>query len=118
MSKYAIAKIGGKQFKIQEGDTIKIERQEKLDFDVLLFSDGEKTEVGTPFLSDIKVKAKAEGEILGKKVRVVRFKAKSRYKKTKGHRQPISIVKIEEISKKAKKTSTKVTKEEDAEEAK
>jgi len=97
--KYAIVKIGGKQLKITEGETLKIEKQGKLVFDVLVYSDAGDIMIGEPVLSGIKIKASVVGEELGKKVRVGRFKAKSRYTKTKGHRQPLSIIKIEEISK-------------------
>jgi large subunit ribosomal protein L21 len=97
--KYAVAKIGGKQLKITEGETFKIEHQDKLKFEVLAYSDGKDVFFGTPFLKDITVKATLVGEEKSKKVRVGRFKAKSRYRKTKGHRQMMSIVKIDGISK-------------------
>jgi len=107
---YAIIQLGGKQLKVNEGDTFEIERQKALDFNVLAYSDGKNLEIGTPFLKDVKVKAKIIEEKRGKKVRVARFKSKSRYRRVQGHRQPLSVVKIEEISKgtKAKKASEKV----------
>jgi len=115
--KYAVAKIGGKQLKITEGETFKIEHQDALKFDVLVYSDGKDVILGTPFLKDITVKATLLGEEKSKKVRVGRFKAKSRYKKTKGHRQMMSVFKIDEISKdgETKKVVAKVEKVEKTE---
>jgi large subunit ribosomal protein L21 len=95
--KYAIVKIGGKQLKISEGETFRIERQESLDFNVLAFSDNGDTIIGTPYLDKVKIKATILGEEMGNKVTVGRFKSKSRYQKKKGHRQPLSLVKIESI---------------------
>lgn len=101
--KYAIAEIGGKQLKITEGQTFRIEHQDKLNFEVLAYSDGKETLIGTPILSNITIKASILGEERGRKVRVARFKAKSRYEKVNGHRQPLSIVKVDTILKKAEK---------------
>jgi large subunit ribosomal protein L21 len=112
--KYAIAKIGGKQLKITEGLTFRIEHQDKLNFDVLAYSDGKETLIGTPILSNIIIKASILGQERGRKVRVARFKAKSRYDKVNGHRQPLSIVKVDTISLKAEtaKKAEKKAKEE------
>jgi large subunit ribosomal protein L21 len=106
--KYAVISLGGKQFKIKEGDTFKLERQKKLDINVLLYVDGDKVEVGTPSLSGVKVDAKIVREERGPKIRVARFKSKSRYRKVKGHKQPLSVVEIVKISKKSATTKPKV----------
>jgi large subunit ribosomal protein L21 len=113
MDKYAIVKYGGKQLMVQEGMVFEIERQKDTKMDVMVFSDGEKTLVGEPYLSEFSVKAKILEDKKAKKVTVARFKSKSRYHKTKGHRQPVSVVKIEKIEKKAaaKKTEKKVKEE-------
>lgn len=97
--KYAIIQIGGKQIKITEGLSFEIERQKKLDFDVVLYSDGKDILIGNPYVKGVKVKAKIDREERGNKVRVARFKSKSRYHKVRGHRQPLSIVKVESINK-------------------
>lgn len=77
---------------------IELERQEKpLKIDILLYSDGSKAVIGDPEVKGVSVKASVLEEKLGKKVRVARFKKKSRYKKVKGHRQPVSVIKIEKI---------------------
>lgn len=102
MSKIAVIKTGGKQYKVKEGDTIKVEKLEvengkKVKFDTLLVADGDKLELGQPSLGD-----KVEGEVLetakGKKVTVVKYKNKTRYKKTVGHRQKFTAVKVLKIA--------------------
>jgi len=101
---FAVIATGGKQYKVSAGDTIRIEVVEgfeegkKITFDdVLLTDDGSKTAVGAPLLSG----AKVEGEVLSlgraKKILVVKYKAKSRYHKKNGHRQPFAEVKISKI---------------------
>lgn len=97
MEKYAVIKLGSKQYLVHEGDVVKLERQKKpLNIEVLMYSDGSKVEIGNPTLN-VSVKASVVEEKLGEKIRVARFKKKSRYDKVKGHRQPISIIKIESI---------------------
>ena len=108
--KYAIVRIGGKQVKISEGQTFQIERQEKLHFDVLAYNDGKETIVGSPILKDVKLNAEIVENKLGKKVKVVRFKAKSRYKKNKGFRQPYSFVRVNSILKDGEIAEAKVAK--------
>jgi len=99
MEKYAVIKFASKQFLVQEGDVIELERQDKpLKISTLMYSDGDKKLIGEPELKEVIIKATVLQEKLGKKVRVARFKKKSGYEKVKGHRQPISIVKIEKIS--------------------
>jgi len=105
--KYAVIQIGGKQIKITEGSSFKIERQKKLAFDVLVYSDDNVTLLGSPSLKDVKVDAKIEGEERGKKIRVARFKSKSRYHKVRGHRQTLSVVKVESIGRVSKEPNEK-----------
>lgn len=110
MNKYAVIKLGGKQLKVSEGDIFEIERQKKLNIDVLMYSDGQSIKIGTPVLKNISVTADILEDKLDKKVIVARYKSKSRYRKRKGHRQPISVVKIGKISEGAKKTAAKTVK--------
>ena len=58
MDKYAVIQLGGKQFKVTKGTFFEIERQGKLDINVLSYSDGKKIEIGEPYLKNIEVKAK------------------------------------------------------------
>ncbi len=103
MSKIAVIKTGGKQYKVSEGETIKIEKLEakageKVNFDTLLIAaDDNSVELGQPSLGE-----KVTGEIIstekGEKVTVVKYKSKTRYKKTVGHRQIETSVKIVSIA--------------------
>jgi len=98
MSKIAVIKTGGKQYKVKEGSIVKIEKLEtesgkKVKLDTLLIADGSKIELGKPSLGE-----KVEAEVLetgkDKKVTVVKYKSKTRYKRTLGHRQPFTTIKV------------------------
>ena len=100
--KIAVIKTGGKQYKVQGGQVLKVEKLEvkegeKIKFDTLLLADGDKVEVGKPSLGE-----KVEGKIIehgkGKKVSVIKFKNKVRYRKNVGHRQPFTKVEIVSIA--------------------
>lgn len=96
--KYAIIGLGGKQFKITEGSTIKLEHQDDVKPSVLVYNnDADEIFIGEPFLDNVIVEATIVENKLDKKVTVARFKSKSRYRKKKGHRQPVSMVKIDKI---------------------
>ena len=102
---YAIIKAGGKQYKVQEGSTLRIEKVpvkpgEVLNLDVLLSFDADAKEVklGRPTVSGAQVQARVLSHGLGDKVQVVKFKRKVRYKRNVGHRQPFTAVKIEKIA--------------------
>jgi len=102
MSKIAVIKTGGKQYKVQVGDTIKVEKLEaengtKIKLDTLLIADGDKLEVGEPSLGE-KVEAEVLETAKGKKVTVVKYKNKTRYKKTVGHRQKFTALKVLKIA--------------------
>ncbi|MCK9439124.1 MAG: 50S ribosomal protein L21 [Patescibacteria group bacterium] len=104
MSKLAVIKTGGKQYKVKEGDVIKIEKlpvedKTRVKFETLMIAstDGSSLDLGSPSLGE-----KVEGEVVssgkGKKVTVVKYKSKTRYKRTIGHRQEFTQVKIEKIA--------------------
>ena len=99
---YAIIKTGGKQYKVQEGDTIFVEKLNvengaEVEFDTLLVGDGESVKVGAPIVDGVKVKAKVDSVVKGKKIIVYKFKPKKNYRKKTGHRQPYSKVEIVSI---------------------
>ncbi len=102
----AVIKTGGKQYKIQEGDTLRIEKLDveegkNVTFDqVLLVSkpDGSDIKVGTPTVDGVSVTAKVLKQGRAKKVEVRKFKAKSRYARNYGHRQPFTEIQIEKIA--------------------
>jgi large subunit ribosomal protein L21 len=104
MSKLAVIETGGKQYRVQENDIIKIEKLpvqegDTVTFDkVLLVGDeaGTDVQVGTPFV-DTKVEGKVLRQARSKKVNVVKYKPKIRYKKVTGHRQHFTEVQITKI---------------------
>ena len=101
---YAIIDACGKQYKVQEGDIVFMERLEeeegkKVTFsEVLLVSDDNKTTVGTPTVKGAKVTATVVGHGKGKKILVFKYKAKKNERKRRGHRQAYTKVQIEKIS--------------------
>jgi len=100
--KFAVINTGGKQYKVAQGDVLKVEKisdtikvGDKVTFDqVLLVDDGATTKIGTPTVSGAKVEAVIKEIGRNKKVIVIKFKQKSRYFKKNGHRQPFSKVEI------------------------
>jgi large subunit ribosomal protein L21 len=90
---YAIIETGGKQYRVNPGQTIDVERLEVAEGDtveldrVLLIGDGDRVTVGTPTVDGAKVVATAKGEGRGDKVIVFKYKPKVRYRKKTGHRQ-------------------------------
>ena len=101
---FAVIKTGGKQYRVQEGDVIYVEKLNAevdavVDFDVLLCGEGEDVTVGTPVVEGAKVEGKVLAQGKGKKVVVFKFKAKKGYRRTNGHRQPFTKVEITKISK-------------------
>lgn len=99
---YAIIKTGGKQYKVEEGKTISIEKLDAevgaaVEFgDVLLLSDAD-VKVGQPFVAGAKVTGTVLEQGKGAKIRIFKYKAKSNYRRRQGHRQPFTKVKIEKI---------------------
>ncbi|MFD1426457.1 50S ribosomal protein L21 [Kroppenstedtia sanguinis] len=100
---YALIETGGKQYRVQEGQAIYIEKLtaaegETVTFDkVLLVNKEEGTVVGTPVVDGAKVTGKVEKHGKGKKVTVFKLKPKKNYKRKQGHRQPFTKVVIEKI---------------------
>ncbi|MEK7124821.1 MAG: 50S ribosomal protein L21 [Patescibacteria group bacterium] len=100
---FAIVKTGGKQYKVSEGDVLRIEKLEstgeEVTFDnVLLTSDGKDATVGTPTVPGAVVTAKVLSNGKGEKKMVFRYKSKTRQRKKKGHRQPYTEIRITKIS--------------------
>lgn len=102
MDKFAVIRIGGKQYRVSEGDEILIDKlvnQTKIEPEVLLFVDGEKIEIGTPVLTKVSVKVKVLTELeKGEKIRVFKYKAKSRQRKHLGFRPQYTRLLVEKIS--------------------
>ncbi len=102
---YAVIRLGGRQFKVSEGEVIKLERQASDKNEVLLYSDGKNVAIGDPVLTNIEVVLKNLEDRRDRKVRIGRFKGKSRYRKIRGHKQPLSVFSVEKIGEKGKKAA-------------
>mgnify|MGYP002738655229 CR=1 FL=1 len=101
---YAIIKTGGKQYKVAEGDEIFIEKLDleagdTVEFEeVLAVGEGENVEFGKPFVDGKKVTGEVLKQGKGKKIHVMKYKAKKGYRRKIGHRQPYTKVKITSIA--------------------
>jgi len=94
---------GGKQYLVQEGETIKVElikqADKTADFEALLTIDGDKVQIGAPTVDKAKVTAEiVEADVQADKVTAIRYKAKKRVRKVRGHRQHQTILKITKIA--------------------
>ncbi|SDW97457.1 50S ribosomal protein L21 [Thiocapsa roseopersicina] len=101
---YAVIQTGGKQYRVSEGDTVKVEKMVAeqgavVDFDqVLLVADGDDVKIGKPYVAGGKVSATVEGHGRAKKVMIVKFRRRKHHLKRQGHRQSFTALKITAIS--------------------
>jgi large subunit ribosomal protein L21 len=97
---YAVIKTGGKQYRVSEGQTLRVEKLDaeagaNVEFDqVLMVADGDSVKVGTPLVSGGKVTAEITGQGRGDKVKIVKFRRRKHHRKQMGHRQYFTEVKI------------------------
>ena len=102
--KMAIAIIGGKQHVLHEGDVLSVQSlseeigKKVSNFDVLFYAEEDKYYFGTPLLKEAKVEVEVLGDFKGKKIDVIKFKAKSRYSKKRGYRSALTRIKVLKIS--------------------
>ena len=100
---YAVISSGGKQFRVQEGETLRVEKISgevgaPVCFNkVLLFSDGETCSIGKPYLDHAKVEGHITDQQRMKKIIVFKYKRRKRYRRKQGHRQPYTAVQIDNI---------------------
>ena len=99
---YAIIKTGGKQYNVEEGKVITIEKLDvsegdKVTFDEVLLLSGDTVKIGQPIVEGAKVIAKVLAQGKEKKIRIFKYKAKSNYRRRQGNRQPFTKVQIEKI---------------------
>jgi large subunit ribosomal protein L21 len=100
---YAIVDSGGKQYKVKEGEILRVEKLagevgNKVSFDkILMFSDGENVNIGTPVLEDVAVNGHIVEQGKAKKIIVFKYKRRKRYRRKNGHRQQFTAVKIDSI---------------------
>ena len=101
---YAVIKTGGKQYRVQQGDVIFVEKldaqaDEAVTFDeVLLVGDADQSKVGTPVVEGAKVEGKVLAQVKSRKIVVYKYKAKKNERKKQGHRQPYTKVEITAIN--------------------
>ena len=101
---YAVIKTGGKQYRVQQGDVIFVEKinaqaDEQVTFEeVLLVGNDGETKIGTPVVAGAKVEGKVLAQVKAKKVVVYKYKAKKNERKKQGHRQPYTKVEITAIN--------------------
>jgi len=101
---YAVFRTGGKQYRASAGDTLKIEKLAAAEGDavefeeVLMVGEGGSVQVGTPLVSGGKVEARVLAQAKDRKIEVVKFRRRQNYRRTKGHRQPYTLVEITGIS--------------------
>ena len=100
---FAVIKTGGKQYVVKEGDVLQIEKLgveagRKILLDrVLLIEEGEKTLIGTPVLENAVIRAEILKNLKGEKVLVFKKKRRKQFRRTRGHRQPLTEIRIERI---------------------
>ncbi|MCG1008853.1 50S ribosomal protein L21 [Salinicoccus sp. ID82-1] len=99
---FAIIETGGKQIRVEEGQTIYVEKLnaeagDAFTFDKVLFVGGESVKIGVPTVEGATVSAKVEKHGRGKKIDVVKFKRRKNYKRKQGHRQPYTKLTVEKI---------------------
>ena len=100
---YAVVKTGGKQYRVQSGESVRVEALSAevgaaVSFDeVLMVGEGESVRVGTPFVAGAKVNATVVSHGRGEKVRIFKLRRRKHYQKSQGHRQAYTEVRIDDI---------------------
>ncbi|PJD92742.1 MAG: 50S ribosomal protein L21 [Legionella sp.] len=101
---YAVIKTGGKQYRVKEGDVLKIEQLpfdigHVIDFtEILMIINGDKTTFGTPFIAKASVKAEVIAQGRHKKIKIIKFRRRKHHMKHMGHRQNFTEIKITAIA--------------------
>ena len=99
---YAVFKTGGKQYRVEQGDKLRVEKLpgsvgDAVTFDQVLLVGGEALKLGKPLVGGAKVTAKIVGQGLGKKLVVFKFRRRKNYRRKNGHRQPFTALEITNI---------------------
>lgn len=101
---YAVIKTGGKQYRVAEGESLKVEKLDveegaSVEFDtVLMIADGDQVRVGAPYVEGARVTATVKTQGRSPKVLIVKFRRRKHYRKTQGHRQSYTELRISGIS--------------------
>ena len=106
---YALVKTGGKQYRVEKDDTILVERisaeegAEVILNDIVMLGDGDKVTIGTPTVDGAAVSATVVSQTRGPKIIIFRRKRRKNHRRTQGHRQDLTLLKINEIAEDVKK---------------
>ena len=108
---YAVVKTGGKQYRVTKDDTILVEKLDADEgqtvtlLDVMLLGDGDKVTVGTPVVANASVTAEVVSQTRGPKIIIFRRKRRKNHRRTRGHRQNLTLLKITLINTSSKKAA-------------
>ena len=108
---YAVVKTGGKQYRVAKDDTILVEKldaeegQKVTLSDVMLLGEGDNVTVGTPVVANASVEAQVVRQTRGPKIIIFRRKRRKNHRRTQGHRQDLTLLKITDINSSAKKAA-------------
>ena len=100
---YAVIKTGGKQYRVSEGQTLRVEKLpgsagDKITFGEVLLVGGDTPKIGRPLVAGASVAAEITGQDRGKKIVVFKFKRRKNYRRKNGHRQPYTELKVTGIT--------------------
>ena len=100
---YAVIKTGGKQYKVAQGDKLKVEKLpgsvgDTITFEEILLVGGDALKIGTPTVKGAKVEAKVIAQDRAKKIIVFKFRRRKNYRRKAGHRQPFTALEITGIT--------------------
>ena len=114
---YAVVKTGGKQYRVAKDDTILVEKldaeegQKVTLSDVMLLGEGDNVTVGTPVVANASIEAQVVSQTRGPKIIIFRRKRRKNHRRTQGHRQDLTLLKITDINTSAKKAAAPKTAE-------
>ncbi|WP_079546018.1 50S ribosomal protein L21 [Christensenella massiliensis] len=116
---YAIIRSGGKQYKVEPGTVVKVEKLDaevgsEVTFEALMASDGKTVQIGDPVLAELVVKGKVLAQDKAKKVIVFKYKPKKDYRKKQGHRQPYTKIEIVQVGTETAKAKPAAAKKDSA----
>jgi large subunit ribosomal protein L21 len=100
---YAVFKTGAHQYNVKEGDVLTIDKieggaGEKVTFDQVMLVGGNSPKIGAPIVAGASVEAVIEEQTRNPKIIVFKYKRRKNYKKTRGHKQPVTVVKVSKIN--------------------
>ena len=100
---YAVFKTGAHQYNVKEGDVLTIDKIEggagdKVTFDQVMLVGGNSPKIGAPLVAGASVEAVIEEQTRNPKIIVFKYKRRKNYKKTRGHKQPVTVVKVSKIN--------------------